>query len=122
MKNYVATSIKNLCQLINMLTHYSIQHEMTSHFKIWCTFIPHMCLNAKFHDTIFIIKLCPGKGGRNQNITTNEVLLKGLEYSIDGNLFLIYHTCFPLPLDLPVYRPHYHSRGTANRLKLTHEP
>lgn len=47
-----------------------------------------MCLKAKFHDTIFIIKLCAGKGDRNQNITANEVLLKALElYSTDGNLF-----------------------------------
>lgn len=61
---------------------------MTSHCKIWCTFIPHMHLKAKFHDTIFIIKLCPGKGGRNQNITAKEVLLKELElYSTDGKLF-----------------------------------
>lgn len=61
---------------------------MTSYSKIWCTFIPHMRLKAKFHDTIFIIKLCARKGGRNQNITANEVLLKGLElYSTDRNLF-----------------------------------
>lgn len=47
-----------------------------------------MCLKAKFHDTIFIIKLWAGKGDRNQNITANEVLLKALElYSTDGNLF-----------------------------------
>lgn len=47
-----------------------------------------MHLKAKFHDTIFIIKLCPGKGGRNQNITAKEVLLKELElYSTDGKLF-----------------------------------
>lgn len=60
---------------------------MASYSKIWCTFIPHMCLKAKFHDTIFIIKLCPGGGG-DQNITANEMLLKGPElYNTDGNLF-----------------------------------
>lgn len=37
---------------------------MASYSKIWCTFIPHMRLKAKFHDTIFIIKLCARRGGR----------------------------------------------------------
>lgn len=60
---------------------------MASYSKIWCTFIPHMRLKAKFHDTIFIIKLCARtgwEGGRNQNITANEILLKGPElYNTD---------------------------------------
>lgn len=95
-KNYVATRIKNPCQLINVLIRYSIQPEMTSHAKIWCIFIPHMRLKAKLHDTVFIIQSCAGKGGRNQNITANEVLLKGLELNItDQNLFwyiiLVFH-------------------------------
>lgn len=68
------------------ITLYNMKLLLT--LKIWCTFVPHMCLKAKFHDTIFIIKLCAGKGDRNQNITANEVLLKALElYSTDGNLF-----------------------------------
>ena len=61
---------------------------MASYSKIWCTFIPHMHLKAKFHDTIFIIKLRARRGDRNQNITANKILLKGPElYNTDGNLF-----------------------------------
>lgn len=94
---------------------------MASYSKIWCTFIPHMCLKAKFHDTIFIIKLCPGGGG-DQNITANEMLLKGPElYNTDGNLFWYTMLVFHYHRDLSVYSPHYPNRGIFSSLKVTHK-
>lgn len=96
---------------------------MASYSKIWCTFIPHMCLKSKFHDTIFIIKLCArkgGRGGRNQNITASEILLKGTELcTLRETYFDI--TCSVFITTLSVYSPHYRNTSISSRLKVTYK-